>query len=226
MKNFLITVLFIAMCALCANAQTDTAATERHAVAQYAMTYDEWRSGKLYDIDGLREVMRSNGAKFWSGGGDIKLTTDNKTYDKALKDKVFLVRTDSALYVNLKGLKTENCPFGKNFTRAWMLPDSTLVFAFMPWGRSEAKSMTTTTLFFGIAGAAIQANKQMKAAKVLYTVTDGSHSVQRLTKNGLHDLLAPWPEVQARVDGLSADSKYDYSLVLQCMREGGILKNR
>ena len=240
MKIFLFAIILFALSVLSAPAkgadgmaatvpdsvQTDTATTERHGMAQYAMTYDDWRNGNLSDIDGVREESRSNAKKFWSGGGDVKLTTGNKTYDAALKNNVFVVRTDSALYVSLSGLKAEGYPLGKNFTRAWTLPDGTLVFAFMPWGKSEAKSMTTSALFFGIAGAAIQAGKQMRAAKVLYAITDGSHSVQRLTKNALHDLLAPWPEVQAEVDGLSADSTYDYSLVLQCMREGGIRTNR
>lgn len=226
MKHFLTTVLLIAICALCASAKADTTATERHGTAQYAMTYDEWRSGKLYDIDGVREEARSNNAKIWSGGGDVKLTTGNKTYDTALKNKVFLVRTDSALYVSMRGMRTDNVGFGKNFVRTWMLPDSTLVFAFIPWGKAEAQKLATSAFFFGIAGGVMQANKQMKAAKALYAITDGSHNAHRLTKNGLHDLLALWPEVQAKVDALSPDSKYDYALVLQCMREGGILKNR
>lgn len=206
-----------------AYADTATVASQ----AQYVMSYAEWLAGEWHDLGEVSVGTRSKYRILWGGGGDIRLTTGNSVRDDKLKKFAFVLRTDSALYVSLRKLKARKAQFGNNFTRAWMLPDSTLLFTYFPIGKADQMKVATAGAMFGIAGGLIAAGKQLSRPKILYAITDGSRDVQRLGHDGLHDLLAKWPEVQRQVD-LVADGSdaYDTPRVLQCMREGGILSDR
>ena len=194
--------------------------------ARYVMNMDEWYAGKWSQLASVSEETRSKGKQLWSGGGDIQLTTGDNDRDWALKNNVFVVQTDTATYVSLKGLKSETRTFGKNFTRAWVMPDSSLVFAFHPVGKKESARVAPYAMF-GMAGAigvGIQMHRIMKD-KIIYFITrEGGKNVIRADKDYIDNLLNPWPDIKASFDSkCGEEGKYNAADALECLARAGLI---
>lgn len=194
--------------------------------ARYVMNMDEWFAGKWSQLASVSEETRSKGKQLWNGGGDIQLTTGDNDRDWKLKNNVFVVQTDTATYVSLKGLKSEKCAFGKNFTRAWVMADSSLVFAFYPVGKKEL-ARVRPYFMFGLAGGiavGVQMHKIMKD-KIIYFITrDGGKNVIRADKEYIDNLLNPWPDIKASFDGKCGEKgEYNAADALDCLARAGLI---
>lgn len=186
------------------------------------MSYTDWRAGLWHDLDSVDTEQRSEGSQLWSGGGDVRLTTGRKDYDKALKKQAFMVQNDTALYVNLRNYKHESVEFGKNFTQAYVMADSTIVFAFIGIGDKERTKLQASQFFFGVAGSLVTAKNQRKKT-ALYTIVDDGRSTGRLSKTDVEELLEPYPDVLREFGAQCTGDDYQAPNAIYYLHRAGII---
>ena len=193
---------------------------------RYALSPDDFAAGVWHDLGSYLETSeRTSASQLWTGGGDLELTTGNKAYDKALKKEVFIVQDDTVLYVNLRRLRCEKMAFGNNYTRAWVMPDRTLVFSFYPIGRKVRQQMAVGSAF-GIVGSAVNAglrSRQMKH-RLLYVLRPGATEAIRADRDVVTALLNEHPDEQRQFASQCADGSYEAENAIHYLLLAGVIR--
>ena len=193
---------------------------------RYALSPDDFAADMWHDLGSYLETSeRTSASQLWTGGGDLELTTGNKAYDKALKKEVFVVQDDTVLYVNLRRLRCEKMAFGNNYTRAWVMPDRTLVFSFYPIGRKVRQQMSVGAAF-GIVGSAVNAglrSRQMKH-RLLYVLRPGATEAIRADRDAVTALLNGHPDEQRQFASQCADGSYEAENAIHYLLLAGVIR--
>ena len=193
---------------------------------RYALSPDDFAGGVWHDLGSYLETSeRTSASQLLTGGGDLELTTGNKAYDKALKKEVFIVQDDTMLYVNLRRLRCEKMAFGNNYTRAWMMPDRTLVFSFYPIGKEVRRQMSVGSAF-GIVGSAVNAglrSRQMKH-RLLYMLRPGATEAIRADRDAVSALLDSHPDEQRQFASQCADGSYEAENAIHYLLRAGVIR--
>ena len=129
----------------------------------------------------------------WLGGNDYTLTTGDKTTDKILKKKAFIVMQSDTLYVNCRNLRYEGTRFGNGYTRARRIGERSLLLVNRIIGEE-----TRDKIFFmygaigGVAEAIVWNSKSVKQ-QVCYVISFGAddkgHIEIRLIDDRLMDQM-------------------------------------
>lgn len=193
------------------------------AQSRCCLSYDDWRAGVWHELNRLIVEERSEAAQQWSGGGDWKLTSGNVDEEKLLKKEAFLVQTDTAQFLNLRSYKHESMTFGKNFTRAYVLNDTTLLFAQIAIGKKERKNLMLSQFAFGAVGG-VSAVKELRKHTALYAISGADKQTLRLSTADVQQLLQPFPEVLDDFNLRLKDDEYKAADAIECLQRAGIIQ--
>lgn len=145
-------------------------------------------------IAGLRIEKRTKNQIVMTGGADYKLSVDNSnSVCKYLKDRCFLVKSDSALYINCKRLRYKKLRFGGWYAPALQVAGN-LYFSAMPLGTVAAGSSASMDVMLGGSiGDAIAASGQV-SQRVYYEIDTATGKVSFVGKDKMLLLLNDYPE--------------------------------
>lgn len=171
-------------------------------------------------IAGLEIERRAKNLIVMTGGADYKLSVNNdNSINKYLKNRCFLVKSDSALYINCKRQHYKKLRFG-----AWYAPalqvKGNLYFSAMPLGSVAAGSSATMDVMLGGSfGDAIAASGQV-TKRVYYEIDVATGKVSFVGKDKMLLLLNDYPEWKSSYLGRNSESaevtgKYLYLLSAQ-----------
>ncbi|MEG1562769.1 MAG: DUF6563 family protein [Bacteroides sp.] len=156
-------------------------------------------------IAAIRVEKRAKNQIVLTGGADYRLSVDkNETLCRYLKKRSFLVKVDSALYVNCRKLRYKKLRFGAWFAPAMEL-NGHIYFSAIPIGTVAAgPSSTMDVMLGGTLGDAIAASVQVKK-RVYYEIDGTTGKVDFVGKEKMSALLSNQPEWKE--DYLNADSE-------------------
>ena len=147
-----------------------------NAESKYCLSYDDFMADNWIEIPDVSWTERNLSAKFWWGGSDYKLKTDDSELEKILNKKAFAVMKDSTLLINTNKMALNGYLLGKGYTEARRIRKGKLFFVSAP---TDGESQVATAQFWGgMAAAAMVREKQIKKP-LCYIVSHGP-----LDKNG------------------------------------------
>lgn len=173
-------------------------------------------------IANLRIEKRTKNQIVMTGGADYKLSVDNSnSVCKYLKSRCFLVRSDSALYVNCKRLRYKKLRFGGWYAPALQVAGN-LYFSAMPLGTVAAGSSASMDVMLGGSiGDAIAASGQV-SKRVYYEIDATTSKVSFVGKDKMLLLLSDYPEWKSRFlneNSESAEITGEYLYLLNTLRK-------
>lgn len=148
-------------------------------------------------IAGLAIEKRTKNQIVMTGGADYKLSVNNSnSINKYLKNRCFLVESDSALYINCKRLRYKKLRFGGWYAPALQV-NGNLYFSAMPLGTVAAGSSASMDVMLGGSiGDAIAASGQV-SKRVYYEIDAATGKVSFVGKDQMLLLLSDFPEWKA-----------------------------
>lgn len=169
-------------------------------VAAQSIVYSSLKAFLAQDgdtITGLKVEKRAKNQIVMTGGADYKLSVDNRnSINKYLKDRCYLAKSDSALYINCKRLRYKKLRFGGWYAPA-LLVKGNLYFSAMPLGSVAAGSSATMDVMLGGSfGDAIAASGQV-TKRVYYEIDVATGKVSFVGKDQMLLLLSDFPEWKA-----------------------------
>ena len=138
------------------------------AQGRYCKNYNDFVLGQWENLPSIRMIDHSLSHQLWQGGGDNKITSDDKAMAKILKKEALVVEYHDTLYVNLRKLRYKSYKLGRGYTRAVRLGEDKIAFA------AKRRHVNVGYFFFGIVGAAISEYSSMKD-KVCYILDNNGN---------------------------------------------------
>ena len=185
MRKLAIVWLLVTLTALCANAQAVVYSSLKDFVAQRGDT-----------LAAIQVEKRAKNQITLTGGADYKVSADdNESLSRYLKKRCYLVRADSALYVNCRKLRYKKLRFGAWYAPA-MLLNGNIYFSALPLGSVAVGASTNMSVTLGgRLGDAIAASGQV-SKRVYYEIDAATGKVDFVGKDKMLLLLAGHPLLQ------------------------------
>ena len=193
MRKLSMVWLLVTLTVLCANAQKVVYSSLKDFVAQRGDT-----------LTTLHVEKRAKNQITLTGGADYKVSVnDNESLSRYLKKRCYLIRVDSALYVNCRKLRYKKMRFGAWYAPAMML-NGNIYFSAVPLGSVAAGSSPSMSVMLGgQLGDAIAASGQV-SKRVYYEIDTVTGKVDFVGKDKMLLLLTDHPLLKA--DYLKANS--------------------
>lgn len=161
-KNRIITCIFFLLATLSAGAQ-----------CCYCKTYEDFKADKWETLDTIYCKSHTKSHKFFVGGNDFSLTTEDKATDKMLGKEAFAVKQGRKLFVNCQNMVFQKARFGKGYAQAMTMGKDSVFFIGTKIGNFNKQAMAG--VMFGAVGAGIAAGSQA-LQQVCYLVTTDADS--------------------------------------------------
>ncbi len=165
--------------------------TALQAVAQcrYCYSYEEFMAGKWQPLDTIYTESHSKNHQLWWGGNDFKLYTNDDSFNKQLKKKVYIVAVGDTLFLNCRNLRCDRQPFGNGYVKAVRVGQKSLLFVNRITG-DEAMRLVGSMGFGLIGGAIIAAAQQKELNKqVCYVISSKADSKGRTHVRLVNDAM-------------------------------------
>ena len=165
--------------------------TALQAVAQcrYCYSYEEFMADKWQPLDTIYTESHSKNHQLWWGGNDFKLYTNDDSFNKQLKKKVYIVAVGDTLFLNCRNLRCDRQPFGNGYVKAVRVGQKSLLFVNRITGDEAVRLVGS--MGFGLIGGAIIAAAQQKELKkqVCYVVSSGADAKGRIAVRLIDDSM-------------------------------------
>ncbi len=186
MRKLGIVWLLVILTTLCANAQEVVYSSLKDFVAQRGDT-----------LTTIHVEKRAKNQITLTGGADYKISVDDsESLSRYLKKRCYLVRGDSALYVNCRKLRYKKMRFGAWYAPA-MLLNGNIYFSALPLGSVAAGSSANMSVMLGgQLGDAIAASGQV-SKRVYYEIDTVTGKVDFVGKDKMMLLLTDHPLLRA-----------------------------
>lgn len=173
-------------------------------------------------IAGLKVEKRTKNQIVMTGGADYKLSVDDSnSVCKYLKNRCYLVDSDSALYINCKRLRYKRLRFGGWYAPAIQVAKN-LYFSAMPLGTVAAGSSASMDVMLGGSiGDAIAASGQV-SKRVYYEIDATTGKVSFVGKDKMLLLLNDYPEWKSSYldkNSESAEVTGEYLYLLHALKK-------
>ena len=165
--------------------------TALQAVAQcrYCYSYEEFMADKWQPLDTIYTESHSKNHQLWWGGNDFKLYTNDDSFNKQLKKKVYIVAVGDTLFLNCRNLRCDRQPFGNGYVKAVRVGQKSLLFVNRITGDEAVRLVGS--MGFGLIGGAIIAAAQQKELnkQVCYVVSSGADAKGRIAVRLIDDSM-------------------------------------
>lgn len=154
---------------------------------------------KADTVSTLMVEKRSLNNIYMSGGADYHISSaNNKKFTKYIKNRVYAVQVDSALYVNCKFVHYNHYHFGNWFAPALRVRGR-VYFAAQPYGQRASSRLDTgeVSQLSGVFGNAISASGLVNS-RVFYVINPSTTRADFVSAESLLELLSDYPELQAQ----------------------------
>ena len=139
------------------------------AQCRYCRTYEDFKENKWEMLDTIYCKTHTKTHKFFWGGSDFSLTTENKDTDKMLKNEAFAIKQGNKLFVNCRNLAYQKFLFGKGYAKAMTLGQDTLFFIYTKIGKAEQEKMMAGAAFGALGGGIVGGSQALQQACYLIT---------------------------------------------------------
>ncbi|MBC8593144.1 hypothetical protein H8744_07725 [Oscillospiraceae bacterium N12] len=146
-------------------------------------------------VEGLKVEKRTKNNIVLYGGADYRITANNKSMCKYLKNRCFAVQVDTLLYVNCKKLRYKRLRFGAWYAPAMWLNGNIFFYAIPLGSVAASSSVTMDVTLGGTLGDAIAASG-LVSKRVCYEIDSSTGKINFVGKERMSVLLAPYPEWQ------------------------------
>ena len=142
---------------------------------RFCKTYEDFKAGKWETLDTIYCKSHTKSHKFFVGGNDISLTTEDKATDKMLNKEAFAVKQGRKLFVNCRNMVFQKMRFGKGYAKAMTMGKDSVFFVATKIGRKNVEQQAMAGVVFGAVGAGIAGGSQA-LQQVCYLVTNEADS--------------------------------------------------
>ena len=167
-------------------------------------------------VEGLKVEKRTKNNIVLYGGADYRITANNKSMCKYLKNRCFAVQVDTLLYVNCKKLRYKRLRFGAWYAPAVQLGKK-IYFCAMPLGSVVGANFVEEddVKLGGNIGDAIAASS-LVTKRVCYELNAETGKIEFLDKNKMVELLKKSPELKkAYLKEDSQEAKHTFKYLLE-----------
>ena len=167
-------------------------------------------------VEGLKVEKRTKNNIVLYGGADYRITANNKSMCKYLKNRCFAVQVDTLLYVNCKKLRYKRLRFGAWYAPAVQLGKK-IYFCAMPLGSVVGGNFVEEddVKLGGNIGDALAASS-LVTKRVCYELNAETGKIEFLDKNKMVELLKKSPELKkAYLKEDSQEAKHTFKYLLE-----------
>lgn len=182
---------------------------ESLAQSKYCCSYSDFKSGRWIDLPDVKVDARTKNSRFWSGGGDFKIESADKTVNKILKKKARFVSVNDTLYVNCKGLSSDAGRLEGHYAMALRYDGDKVIF----WGDREEERTLLMSALWGD-----------KNTRMCYLIDSDSKHVARIDRAFMEVLLAPRPDLEAKYAKVSTLEKESETVILEYLHALGLVQ--
>lgn len=180
---------------------------ELHAQQVIYAGLQDWVAGRGDTLSILKVEKRSKNKLMLSGGADYRIwAEDNEGLCRYLKSRCYMVKVDTALYVNCKKVRYKRFRFGGWYAPAMQVGDK-IYFKAQPVGSIAADKITSPekAKLGGDVGDAL-ASSALVFERVYYELDPRTGKVEFVGKDKMHALLKDNPALQAKLLAESSEA--------------------
>lgn len=157
--------------------------------ARYCTTYADFKAGNWKQLQDVEMKANSTSRRFWVGGNDFRIDSEDKETAKLLKKDALFVVMGDLLYVNCRKLRGNKAKLVRGYARGYRYDGDKVCFLNEDQGNIQRSTFLGAQ--FGLIGGLAAASSMSEDLKfhLCYVLKDDGKNATSLTAKDIENLI-------------------------------------